>query len=130
MFDRSSHRDVVSYTALITGFASRRDIGSARKLFDEIPLKDVVSWNAMISGYAENGNFKEALELFREMNVRPDESTMVTVVCACAQSGSIELGRQVHSLIDDHGFGSNLKIVNVVSWRQHVVCSRDCRTRM
>ncbi|CAA7026245.1 unnamed protein product [Microthlaspi erraticum] len=118
VFDKSPHRDVVSYTALITGYASRGYIRSARKMFDEIPMRDVVSWNAMISGYAETGNYKEALRLFKEMmktNVRPDESTMVTVVSACAQSGDIELGRQVHSMIDDdHGFGSSLNIVNAL----------------
>ncbi|XP_010475598.1 PREDICTED: pentatricopeptide repeat-containing protein At1g08070, chloroplastic [Camelina sativa] len=118
VFDKSSHRDVVSYTALIAGYASRGYIESAQKMFDEIPVKDVVSWNALISGYAETGNYKEALGLFKEMmktNVRPDESTMVTVLSACAQSGCIELGRQVHSWIDDdHGFGSNLKIVNAL----------------
>ncbi|XP_010501370.1 PREDICTED: pentatricopeptide repeat-containing protein At1g08070, chloroplastic [Camelina sativa] len=118
VFDKSSHRDVVSYTALIAGYASRGYIESAQKMFDEIPVRDVVSWNALISGYAETGYYKEALGLFKEMkktNVRPDESTMVTVLSACAQSGSIELGRQVHSWIDDdHGFGSNLKIVNAL----------------
>ncbi|CAH2038608.1 unnamed protein product [Thlaspi arvense] len=98
VFDRSSHRDVVSYTALITGYASSGNIRSAQEMFDEIPVKDVVSWNAMISGYAETGSYKEALELFKEMmktNVRPDEGTMVTVLSACAQSRSVELGRQI-----------------------------------
>ncbi|VVA90505.1 unnamed protein product [Arabis nemorensis] len=118
VFDINSHRNVVSYTALIMGYASRGYMGSARKFFDDIPVKDVVSWNAMISGYAENSNYKVALALFKEMmmmkNVRPDESTMVTVVSACAQSGSIDLGHHVHSLIDEYGFGSNLKIVNAL----------------
>ncbi|KAF8116226.1 hypothetical protein N665_0020s0078 [Sinapis alba] len=118
VFDTSSHRDVVSCTALITGYASRGDVLSARKMFDEIPDKDVVSWNAMITGYIENGSCKEALELFKEMmrrNVRPDEGTLVNVVSACAQSGDIELGRQVHSWVDDdHGFSSSLKIVNAL----------------
>lgn len=117
VFDKSSHRDVVSYTALITGYASKGYIRNARKMFDEIPMKDVVSWNAMISGFAETGYYKEALELFKEMmkaNVRPDECTMVTAVSACAQSGCMELGRQVHSMIDHHGFGSNLNIANAL----------------
>ncbi|CAN8295040.1 unnamed protein product [Cochlearia groenlandica] len=117
VFDKSPHRDVVSYTALITGYASKGYIESAQKLFDEIIVKDVVSWNAMISGYVEIGWYKEAFDLFREMmkmNARPDESTMVTVVSACAQSKSIELGREVHSWIDEHGFGSNLKVANAL----------------
>ncbi|CAN7039628.1 unnamed protein product [Brassica oleracea var. botrytis] len=116
VFDTSSQRDVVSCTALITGYASRGDVRSARKMFDEITERDVVSWNAMITGYVENGGYEEALELFKEMmrmNVRPDEGTLVSVLSACAQSGSIELGREIHTLVDDHhGFGSSLKIVN------------------
>ncbi|CAN7097881.1 unnamed protein product [Brassica rapa subsp. narinosa] len=116
VFDTSSQRDVVSCTALITGYASRGDVRSARKVFDEMPERDVVSWNAMITGYVENGGYEEALELFKEMmrtNVRPDEGTLVTVLSACAQSGSIELGREIHTMVDDHhGFGSSLKIVN------------------
>ena len=98
VFDTSSQRDVVSCTALITGYASRGDVRSARKVFDGITERDVVSWNAMITGYVENGGYEEALELFKEMmrtNVRPDEGTLVSVLSACAQSGSIELGRVV-----------------------------------
>ncbi|KAL0865258.1 hypothetical protein Bca101_044376 [Brassica carinata] len=117
VFDTSPHRDVVSCTALVTatGYASRGDVLSVRKMFDEIHEKDVVSWKAMITGYVENGSYKEVLELFKEMmrtNVRPDEGTLVNVVSACAQSRSIELGRQVHSWVDDDDDG--LKIVNAL----------------
>lgn len=117
VFDKSTLRDVVSFTALITGYVSRGFMDDARRLFDEIPVRDVVSWNAMIAGYAQCGRFEEALALFEEMrkvNVQPNESTMVTVLSACAQSGSVELGNWVQSWIENSGLGLNLRLVNAL----------------
>ncbi|XP_059638013.1 pentatricopeptide repeat-containing protein At1g08070, chloroplastic [Cornus florida] len=117
VFDKSSFRDAVSFTALISGYISKGYLDDARQLFDEIPIRDVVSWNAMIAGYAQSSRFEEALAFFQEMqivNVRPDESTLVSVLSACAQSGSLDLGNRVRSWIDDHGLGSNLRLVNAL----------------
>ncbi|KAJ8643113.1 hypothetical protein MRB53_004861 [Persea americana] len=117
VFDKSPLRDVVSFTALIAGYASRGYLNDARKLFDEISVRDVVSWNAMISGYAQSDQYKEALEFFEEMlnaKVEPNESTMVSVLSACAHLGSIEIGNWVRSWIEDNGFGSNIRLVNAL----------------
>nr|XP_023916380.1 pentatricopeptide repeat-containing protein At1g08070, chloroplastic [Quercus suber] len=117
VFDKSTLRDAVSFTALITGYVSRGFMDDARRLFNEIPVRDVVSWNAMIAGYAQCGRFEEALALFEEMrkaNVQPNESTMVTVLSACAQSGSVELGNWVQSWIENRVLGSNLRLVNAL----------------
>ncbi|OWM71726.1 pentatricopeptide repeat-containing protein At1g08070, chloroplastic-like [Punica granatum] len=115
VFDKSSHRDTVSFTTLMTGYALKGYMDDAKKLFDDMPRRDIVSWNAMIAGFTQCGKFDEALETFRKMqrkNVLPNESTIVTVLVACAQSGHIELGKWVHSWIKDQGMGSNLRIVN------------------
>ncbi|KAK9098785.1 hypothetical protein Syun_025830 [Stephania yunnanensis] len=117
VFDKSPLRDAVSYTAMITGYASGGYLDDARKLFDEMPNRDVVSWNAIIAGYAQSGKCDEALHFFQEMwraGARPNESTMVSLLSACAQSGSIELGNWVRSWIEDHGLGSNLRLVNAL----------------
>lgn len=117
VFDKSPLRDVVSFTALVAGYASRGYLNDARRLFDEILVRDVVSWNAMISGYAQSGRFKEALDFFQEMlnaKVEPNESTMVSVLSACAHLGCIEMGNWVRSWIEDHGFSSNLRLVNAL----------------
>ncbi|KAF8393248.1 hypothetical protein HHK36_021489 [Tetracentron sinense] len=117
VFDKSSLRDAVSFTALITGYASGGYLDDAQRLFDEIPVRDVVSWNAIIAGYAQSGKFGEALAFFQEMlreKAQPNESTMVSVLSACAQSGSLELGKWVHSWIEDRGLGSNLRLVNAL----------------
>lgn len=117
VFDKSVLRDAVSFTALITGYASRGCMDDARRLFDEIPIRDVVSWNAMISGYTQCGRFEEALTVFHEMreaDVPPNDSTMLTLLSACAQSGSLELGNWVKSWVENHGRGSNLRLVNAL----------------
>ncbi|CAN1120294.1 Pentatricopeptide repeat-containing protein At1g08070, chloroplastic [Linum perenne] len=115
VFDKSPRRDAISCTALMNGYCARGFMKEARKLFDEIPIRDVVSWNAMIAGYVHSGLFEEALEFFDEMitaRITPNVSTMLSVLSACAQSGSLELGNWVQSWIEDHGLGSNLKLLN------------------
>ncbi|XVE54382.1 hypothetical protein DITRI_Ditri03aG0076300 [Diplodiscus trichospermus] len=117
VFDKSYLRDAVSYTALITGYVSIGCMENARELFDEIPIRDVVSWNAMIAGYVQTGQHEEALAFFKEMigaNVVPNESTLVTVLSACAQSGSLDFGKWVRSWIDEHGLGFNVHLVNAL----------------
>ncbi|KAJ9163133.1 hypothetical protein P3X46_022835 [Hevea brasiliensis] len=115
VFKKSSMRDAVSFTALITGYASRGFLDEARELFDEIPVRDVVSWNAMIAGYAQSGRFEEALAFFQEMlrtTATPNVSTMLSVLSACAQSGSFEASDWVRSMVVELGLGSNLRLVN------------------
>ncbi|KAK1399989.1 Pentatricopeptide repeat-containing protein [Heracleum sosnowskyi] len=117
VFDTSSHRDAVSFTALITGYTSRGFMDDARKLFDKIPVRDVVCWNSIIAGYAKRGQFEEALAFFQKMveaNVTPDESTMVTALSVCAQLGSLEMGNWIRSWIEEHGFGSNVRLLNAL----------------
>ncbi|XP_027070143.2 pentatricopeptide repeat-containing protein At1g08070, chloroplastic [Coffea arabica] len=117
VFEKSSFRDAVSFTALIGGYVSRGCLDEARVLFDGIPVRDVVSWNAMISGYAEVGRFGEALSLFENMwklNVTPNESTLVSVLSACARSAGLQLGKRVDSWINRNGLDSNPRLANAL----------------
>ncbi|XP_038696151.1 pentatricopeptide repeat-containing protein At1g08070, chloroplastic [Tripterygium wilfordii] len=117
VFDKSPMRDAVSFTALVTGYTARGFVDEARQLFDEIPVRDVVSWNAMIAGYTQSGRFSEALAFFDEMraaNVAPNESTLLTVLSACAHTGSLELGNWVHSWLENHGLSSSLRLANAL----------------
>ncbi|XP_022144843.1 pentatricopeptide repeat-containing protein At1g08070, chloroplastic [Momordica charantia] len=117
VFDKSNFRDAISFTALISGYALWGYMDRARQMFDEMPVRDVVSWNAMIAGYAQTGRSKEALLLFEEMreaNVAPNESTIVSVLSACAQSNALDLGNLMRSWIEDRGLRSNLKLVNAL----------------
>jgi pentatricopeptide repeat protein len=92
-------RDVFSWTSMVNGFAKFGELDLARKFFDAMPEKNVVSWNAMIAGYSQNNQPEEALKLFRSMlgvGLDPIENTLVCVLSACGQLGSLDLGQWIH----------------------------------
>ncbi|XP_043710590.1 pentatricopeptide repeat-containing protein At5g66520-like [Telopea speciosissima] len=100
--DMGFDRDIVSWTTLVSCVANFASIKSARRLFDKMPTRSVVSYSAMISGYVRVGRFKEALELFRDLQMaamEPNDSTIMGVLCACANLGALDLGRWIHSYI-------------------------------
>ncbi|KAL3838795.1 hypothetical protein ACJIZ3_023386 [Penstemon smallii] len=103
VFDTSPERDFVTWTALINGYLKIGELELARELFDEMPNKNVVSWSAMINGYAKNGMFVEALEIFNDMlavGTRPNHSTIVGALSACASLGALVQGRWLHAYVD------------------------------
>ncbi|XP_076926041.1 pentatricopeptide repeat-containing protein At1g08070, chloroplastic-like [Bidens hawaiensis] len=117
VFDKSSMRDAVSFTALITGYTNQGRLEDARKLFNEMPVRDVVSWNSIISGHTRNKLFEEAIDLFNKMQrarIKPNESTLVTVLSACAQSGNLTTGEQINTWIINHKLSSNVRLVNAL----------------
>ncbi|URD94049.1 PPR repeat [Musa troglodytarum] len=86
-------------------------INEARALFDAMPLTDAVSWSTMIAGYAQHDRFLETLELFSEMQVghiKPDETTLVSVISACARLSALEQGKWVHAYIKKNDFVINV----------------------
>ncbi|XP_015955761.1 pentatricopeptide repeat-containing protein At5g61800 [Arachis duranensis] len=106
LFNESSHRDVVSYNAMVHGFVKIGETTRARELFDEMPERDSVSWGTMIAGYSNAKLCYEAIDLFNEMiglGISPDNIALVNVLSACAQTGELEQGRIVHDYIIRNG---------------------------
>uniref|UniRef100_A0A804L5Z0 Pentatricopeptide repeat-containing protein n=1 Tax=Musa acuminata subsp. malaccensis TaxID=214687 RepID=A0A804L5Z0_MUSAM len=71
-------------------------VEAARTVFDTMPIRNVVTWTAMIDGYGRNGRPDEAFRLFRRMqddDVMPNEFTVVALLIACAELGSLSVGR-------------------------------------
>ncbi|XP_012570496.3 pentatricopeptide repeat-containing protein ELI1, chloroplastic-like [Cicer arietinum] len=60
-------RSLVSWTAVIVGFARCGDMSEARKLFDVMPDRDIVASNVMIDGYVKMGCMDLARDLFDKM---------------------------------------------------------------
>ncbi|KAG5104771.1 hypothetical protein AAZX31_15G081700 [Glycine max] len=92
-----SYNTVVN--SLIATYFKSGEVDSAHKLFDELGDRDVVSWNSMISGCVMNGFSHSALEFFVQMlilRVGVDLATLVNSVAACANVGSLSLGRALH----------------------------------
>ncbi|KAL6008254.1 hypothetical protein ACLOJK_033760 [Asimina triloba] len=97
--------DLYVKNTLLRLYAVCGEIDRAQKLFDKIPERDLVSWTTLISGYAKLGFAKEAIRVFFEMGdagLVADEVTMVIVLSACGKIGDLDLGRRIHSYVDDN----------------------------
>ncbi|KAM7472483.1 hypothetical protein LguiA_010666 [Lonicera macranthoides] len=107
VFDRMPVRTVVSWTTLISGLVSSGELDDALLVFDQMPVRNVVAWTAIIDGFARSERPQEAFELFRRMqadNVRPNEFTLVSLLIACTQLGSLKLGSWIHNFALENGF--------------------------
>lgn len=103
VFDRMPNRDVISWTAMITGLCRLGLVDDARDLFDQMPRRSSVSWNAMISGYVRNQSFHRAFQLFHQMRshgLEPDKFAAASMLAACAGLGALEQGRRIHRRIE------------------------------
>lgn len=101
--------DLMVSTTVVHFYASNEAIGSARKMFDEMPVKSSVTWNALITGYSsQKRNTQEnsvmALMYFKEMladesNAKPNGTTMVCVLPAASRLGALDIGSCIHGYI-------------------------------
>ncbi|XP_057845433.2 pentatricopeptide repeat-containing protein At4g02750-like isoform X2 [Cryptomeria japonica] len=117
LFDRMSTRDAVLWTAMIAGYGQNGALDDALKLFNEMPRRDVVSWNAVIAGYVQNGLVEKAMDIFHEMQsagVKPNSSTFVSILPACAKMGALEQGMAFHQTIIECRFLSNVEVGNAL----------------
>ncbi|XWS36880.1 hypothetical protein CRYUN_Cryun20dG0123100 [Craigia yunnanensis] len=96
-----SRRDVVSWNAMVFGYASNGMMGIAKRYFDDMPEKDVVSWNSLVSGYLKNGECLKSIEVFVEMGrvgVGFDRTSFAVVLKSCAVLEEFGVGVQVHGV--------------------------------
>ncbi|XP_042490347.1 pentatricopeptide repeat-containing protein At1g33350-like [Macadamia integrifolia] len=118
LFDEMGERNVVSWTAMISGYARLGQIGNAILLFEDMPERDVPSWNAVIAGCTQNGLFTEAISLLRRMVVlagwdkRPNQITVVCALSACGHLGMLQLGKWIHGYIYRNSLGPNSFVSN------------------
>ncbi|KAJ4755987.1 Pentatricopeptide repeat-containing protein [Rhynchospora pubera] len=114
---KSGHvSDTVVGNALITFYSRSGLIEDAQKVFDEMLVRDTVTWNALIHGFAhESDNGHKVIPLFlrmlKEDHVRPNNTTVATVVPFC-DSG--QLGTQIHCLSFKIGSDGDLWVSNAL----------------
>lgn len=105
-------------TALLDMYAKFGSIGSAMRVFQEMPEKDVMSWTALIVGFAMCGQGKKALGLFHEMEmngVKPDAITFVWVLAARSHAGMVDEGiGYINSMPSRYGIQPSLEHIMVV----------------
>nr|CAH65944.1 H0716A07.2 [Oryza sativa]CAH66009.1 H0613H07.7 [Oryza sativa] len=107
-------------SALVDMYATHEQVGKARQVFDMVPDsgKQLGMWNAMICGYAQAGMDEEALRLFARMEAEagfvPCETTMASVLPACARSEAFAGKEAVHGYVVKRGMAGNRFVQNAL----------------
>ncbi|KAF9617378.1 hypothetical protein IFM89_036299 [Coptis chinensis] len=102
--------DVRVRNSLITMYSRCKDVESARLVFNTSSFRNLYSWNCMISGLAQNKDGQRALELFHLFEYEPNEITIVSILSASTQTGSLRHGKQIHGYVFRFGVQQNLFI--------------------
>lgn len=103
--------------ALLDMYAKCGGIQDARLVFELIPQCDIILWSYMIARYAQSNLNEEALELFQCMmhaSLVPNQFTFSSILQACANMASLELGEQVHGYVHKIGLDSELYVANAL----------------
>ncbi|KAL5575941.1 hypothetical protein UlMin_017640 [Ulmus minor] len=115
VFDEMGMKNSISWNTMTDGYMRNGKVEHALKMFDEMPERDAISWTALIGGFVKRGQFEQALEWFRRMQlsgVKPDYVTLIAVLAACADLGTLGLGLWMNRLIMKQEFKDNIKINN------------------
>ncbi|KAM1540181.1 hypothetical protein TB2_004698 [Malus domestica] len=113
----SFDEDVMFCNNVLDMYSKCGDLSSAIQVFKKMGERSVVSWTSMIAGHIREGLSDEAIGLFSEMErdgVNPDAYTITSILHACASSGSLKKGRDIHNYIKEHGMDSSLYVCNTL----------------
>ncbi|KAJ4968746.1 hypothetical protein NE237_015447 [Protea cynaroides] len=108
-----SDSNVILSTAIVDMYAKCGSLKLARELFDKMPQRNIVAWNSMIGAYNQYDRSNEALSLFEDMQYAgftPDETTLLSVLGACAHHGALSLGQGIHAYIEKTHIGTHVVI--------------------
>ncbi|CAA7055448.1 unnamed protein product [Microthlaspi erraticum] len=112
--------------ALLAMYMSFGRIEMARRVFDVMKNRDVISWNTMISGYYRNGYMSDALmilDLMVNENVDLDHATVVSILPVCGHLKDLEMGRNVHKLVEEKRLGDKVEVKNALV-NMYLKCGR------
>ncbi|XP_042478762.1 pentatricopeptide repeat-containing protein At5g66520-like [Macadamia integrifolia] len=101
--------DVILGTSLVDMYAKCGRIDVGLSVFQSMAQKNVFTWNALIKGLAFAKSGKEAVLWFFRMEadriIKPDEVSLLGVLCACSHSGLVETGKQIFNSMVDGRYG-------------------------
>ncbi|KAH7292702.1 hypothetical protein KP509_29G081800 [Ceratopteris richardii] len=95
-------RNNIIGNALVDMYIKCGLLTKAQDVFDGLAVRDVVAWNTLISGFVHHDLNDKALLCFEQMQfegVPADAVTFTCVLKACAITGALSLGREVHSQV-------------------------------
>ncbi|OEL18257.1 Pentatricopeptide repeat-containing protein [Dichanthelium oligosanthes] len=129
LFQRMPERNVVSWSTVVSAYCKKGDMEMARVIFDKMPTKNLVTWTIMVSACAQKGLVEEAGKLFTQMKeaaVELDVAAIVSILAACAESGSLALGKRIHRHVRQRKLGKSTLVCNAL---MDMFCKCGCVNR-
>ncbi|XP_068646727.1 pentatricopeptide repeat-containing protein At1g20230 [Aristolochia californica] len=121
MFDRMGQRNVVSWSAMVSGYAREGYIGEAMELFEKMRDSGVepnlVSWNGLIAGFNQSGHSAEAVSILKEMHTqgfKPDGTTISSVLPSVGDLSDLVTGLQIHDCVIKNGSAADACVVSAL----------------
>lgn len=102
-------------TELVMMYMKFGELSSAEFLFESMQVKDLVAWNAFIAVCVQTGNSAIALEYFNKMcadAVQFDSFTVVSMLSACGQLGSLDIGEEIYDRARKEEIECNIIVEN------------------
>uniref|UniRef100_A0A251U6P9 Putative tetratricopeptide-like helical domain, DYW domain protein n=1 Tax=Helianthus annuus TaxID=4232 RepID=A0A251U6P9_HELAN len=103
--------DLFVQGSLVGMYSKFKDIGSARKVFDQMTERDLVTWNSLLDGYVKDGEIELAMELFDEMTER-DVVSWTVMVDGLSKCGRVDDARKVFDEMPRRNFASWNAMIN------------------
>ncbi|KAG8364478.1 hypothetical protein BUALT_Bualt18G0001500 [Buddleja alternifolia] len=112
VFDKMIDRDLVSWNALLDGYAkcAGENVDIVLTLFDEMPERDAYSWTVVIDGLCKGGRVREAKEMFDRI---PDKNVASwnAMINGYMKSGDFKSGRVMFD---------QMKERNLITWNSMI----------
>uniref|UniRef100_I1LHP1 Pentatricopeptide repeat-containing protein n=1 Tax=Glycine max TaxID=3847 RepID=I1LHP1_SOYBN len=105
--------DTFVQNTLLAMYMNAGEKEAAQLVFDLMLERTVISWNTMINGYFWNNCVEDAVKVYGRMmdvGVEPNCATVVSVLPACGLLKNVELGRDVHALVQEKGFWGDIVV--------------------
>ncbi|KAF8733797.1 hypothetical protein HU200_014644 [Digitaria exilis] len=112
-------KSIEVHNSLITLYLRMGDAAAAHRVFDEME-RNAVSWGTLIARHEQKGDTVEAVRLYNQMLVLssgqiPGKITLSSVLLACANLCSLEMGKMVHAKIVKLGIEDDIFLGTALS---------------
>ncbi|KAL4185479.1 hypothetical protein AMTRI_Chr10g6140 [Amborella trichopoda] len=111
------HRLISAAARLITIYSLCNDLHSSSLLFFNHPTKNTFLFNTIIRAHTNGNQPTQAFSLYNEAirrGLKPDDHTFPFLLKACADSFSLQKGREIHGSITKLGFNSDVYVGNTL----------------
>lgn len=115
--DERFDKSVFMSTALVDFYWRCHDQETAFRVFDRMEVRNEVSWTAMITGCVADHDYAKALDCFRAMQVekvKPNRVTVISILPACAEYGSVNCGTEIHGYAFRHEFDRDFRFCSAL----------------